>query len=90
MGTTRAVQLHHGRSAGRVVQVASDQVFSAFSKPVVSLDVRSRRGLLLLSRRYGLFCGEYECATLGAEAVRQWTFILPGVELLGGFGFSWI
>ena len=37
---------------GRVVQVASDQVFSTFSEPVVSLGVRSRRGLLRLALGY--------------------------------------
>ena len=33
----------------KVVQVASDQMFSTFSEPVVSLGVRSRRGLLRLA-----------------------------------------
>ena len=56
------------------MQVASDQVFSAFNEPVVSLGVS---GPWIRER----FCKKYECNTLGAEAVRQWTFVLPGVEL---------
>ena len=70
-----------GGVGGRVVQVASDQVFSAFSEPVVSLGVRSRNyyvwpvdtGALLRRIRvchFGqqeLSAGERDAGRLGQE-----------------------
>ena len=73
------------------MQVASDQVFSTFSEPVVSLGVRSEED-------YYVWPFGYVSASEDSTSTPLWAPRLCGSGLsfcqvlscLGGFGFSWI